>query len=279
MLHILMHEKPRQSPYAIAHRGAGGLAPENTLAGVQAALNHKATYIEVDVQRSNDGKLVVIHDTEVDRTTNGTGRVSDLSWEQLAGLDAGSHFASTFAGERIPTLDAVLESMAGRTVTLVVEAKDPELYPGIERQIAETLEQTPAQPVMVVSFNHDWLSRFHELAPHIPLGRISVWAYDVPLLSQNGVTSVFWLSVIVDPTLVRRIHRAGDQVTVWTVDQVWLMRLMLWMGVDGITTNRPDRWNQLVRTINSSQQSKNPIMSGLIRCNSPDRDGLRLAGR
>jgi len=249
ILHILMHETPGQRSYAIAHRGARGLAPENTLAGVQAALSHNATHIEVDVQRSKDGALVIIHDTEVNRTTNGTGKVGDLSWEQLALLDAGVYFSSSFAGERIPTLDAVLESIAGRTVTLVVEAKNPELYPGIERQIAEALKQIPSQPVIVVSFNHNWLRQFHQLAPDIPLGRISVWAYDTPSLPQNRVTSVFWLSVIIDPTLVRRIHRAGDQVVVWTVDEVWLMRLLLWMGVDGITTNRPDRWDQVVRTI------------------------------
>ncbi len=248
LLHVLMHEKTVASPYAIAHRGAKGLAPENTLAGVQAALDHGATHIEVDVQRSRDGALVIIHDTEVDRTTDGSGKVGDLTLEQLEQLDAGSHFGASFSEERIPTLDAVLEKLAGTTSTLVLEAKNPELYPGIEKQIAETLRQSGTQPVIVVSFNEEWLKRFQEVAPDIPLGRISVWAYDVTLLPENQVTSVFWPSVIVDPTLVRRVHRAGDQITIYTVDQVWLMRLLLWMGVDGITTNRPDRWRQAAKT-------------------------------
>lgn len=106
----------------VAHRGATGYAPENTIAAFDLAVEMKADYIEIDVQRSKDGELVLIHDTTVDRTTDGTGKVGDLTFEQLRSLDAGSWFGEQFEGEKIPTFDEILDRYHGK-VGILVEMK------------------------------------------------------------------------------------------------------------------------------------------------------------
>ena len=123
----------------VAHRGATGYAPENTIAAFDLAVDMKADYIEIDVQRSKDGELVVIHDTTVNRTTNGSGKVGALTFEQLRSLDTGSFKGEQFAGEQIPTFEEILDRYHGK-IGILIELKAPELYPGIEEQVAEALK-------------------------------------------------------------------------------------------------------------------------------------------
>lgn len=234
-------------PFMISHRGAAAFAPENTLAGVAEAIRQGARFVEVDVQRSADGVLVLIHDSTVDRTTDGTGEVGQLTWGEMQGLDAGSHFSPGFAGEPIPTLESLLESTAGRDVILILEAKDPQRYPGIERQLAEMLRRFKAQErAIVISFDHGWLCRFYDVAPEVPLGGLWVWMGSLRYLPPLRLVDVHWASAIADPTLVSRAHRRGYEVVVWTVNSAWRMKLLLWLGVDGITTDRPNLWSQVV---------------------------------
>lgn len=112
----------------VAHRGASAYAPENTIAAYDKAVKMKADYIEIDVQRSKDGELVLIHDTTVDRTTDGSGKVGDFTFEELRSLDAGSWKGEQFAGEQIPTFDEILDRYHGK-IGILVELKAPELYP------------------------------------------------------------------------------------------------------------------------------------------------------
>jgi len=248
ILYLVLRSRPLRGPFMVSHRGARALAPENTLAGVSGAIDRGAVFIEVDVQRSADGVLVVIHDNTVDRTTDGTGKVGELTYDEIGRLDAGSHFSTEFAGEPIPTLDAILELVAAKQVTLVLEAKSPELYPGIEQQIAEALQRFEVQDrVIVISFDHDWLERFHEAAPQVRLGELWTWMRRSRPLPMTRLVDVYWPSVIVDPTLVKRAHAQGYEVVVWTVNNPWAMKLLLWLGVDGITTDRPDLWPKLNR--------------------------------
>jgi glycerophosphoryl diester phosphodiesterase len=248
ILYLVLRSKPLREPFMISHRGAGALAPENTLAGASEAIERGALFFEVDVQRSADGVLVVIHDDTVDRTTDGTGRVGELTYDEMGSLDAGSHFSTEFAGEPIPTLDAILELVAEKQVTLVLEAKSPELYPGIEQQIAEALQRLEVQDrVIVISFDHDWLERFHEVAPQARLGELWGWMGRSKPLPMTSLVDVYWPSVIADPTLVKRAHAQGHEVVVWTVNNPWAMKLLLWLGVDGITTDRPDLWPEVNR--------------------------------
>ncbi|MFL7793358.1 MAG: glycerophosphodiester phosphodiesterase [Anaerolineae bacterium] len=247
ILHLILRSKPTREPYSVSHRGAGGLAPENTLAAVSEAITRGASFIEVDVQRSVDGTLVVIHDDTVDRTTDGTGKVGLLTFDEISSLDAGSYFSAEFSREPIPTLDAILELVVERQATLVLEAKTPKLYPGIERQIAEALQRADAyDQIIVISFDHEWLEHFHQLVPQVPLGKLSMWMGRSKPLPMTMLVDVYWLSVIADPTLISRAHAQGYQVVVWTVNATWAMKLLLWLGVDGVTTDRPDLWSQIV---------------------------------
>lgn len=167
-------EGERKKVDNVAHRGASGYAPENTIAAFDLAVDMKADYIEIDVQRSKDGELVLIHDTTVNRTTNGTGRVGELTLEQLRKLDAGSWFGSEFAGELIPTFDEILDRYRGK-IGILVELKAPELYPGIEAQVAEALkkrnmDKSKNNKIIIQSFNFESVKKVNELLPRIPIG-------------------------------------------------------------------------------------------------------------
>ena len=158
----------------VAHRGASGHAPENTIAAYDLAVKMKADYFEVDVQRSKDGHLVIMHDTTVDRTTDGSGSVKDLTLAQLKQLDAGSWFSSAFAGEKIPTLEEVLDRYRGKGIKILIELKNPSLYPGIEQQVVEALTKRNLDKrkdkVIVQSFDLESVQRFHQLLPTVPIG-------------------------------------------------------------------------------------------------------------
>lgn len=223
----------------IGHRGAAGVAPENTLAAVRSGRESGASYIEVDVQRSQDGVLVLLHDRTVDRTSNGRGEIDQLTFEQLRQLDAGSWFAPPFTGETIATLEQALQLLEGWQGTLVVEAKHPEAHPNLARDLATTVKRHPNLSYTFVSFDHTWLSRFGAIMPSASLGEL--WLYPTRLPSEERVerVGVFWLAPLLDPTLVRRAHAHGLELWVWTVDPPWLARLMAWLGVDGITSNDP----------------------------------------
>lgn len=134
----------RQGTQILAHRGSKGTRPENTLIAFQTALDAGADGIETDVQLSKDGQMVIMHDEQVDRTTDGTGNIRDLTLAQLKQLDAGSHFATEFAGTRIPTLDEVIQLLDLNQFTGIfnLELKTNKFsYPGIERQLATYFKQ------------------------------------------------------------------------------------------------------------------------------------------
>ena len=137
----------------IAHRGFSGAAPENTLAAVRAAIEVGADMVEIDVTLTSDGHIVVIHDETLDRTTTGSGRVSDFTLTELQRLDAGGWFAPRFAGERIPTLDQVLDEIEGR-ILLNVEIKSEAVERGIVTKVASAIRKRGMMEQL-------WFPRFH----------------------------------------------------------------------------------------------------------------------
>ena len=151
----------------IAHRGFSGAAPENTIAAVRAAIKIKADMAEIDVTLTSDGHIVVIHDESLDRTTNGSGKVSDFTLAELQQLDAGAWFAPSFAGERIPSLDAVLDEVEGR-ILLNVEIKSEAVERGIVTKVASAIRrQGMIDQVVVSSFSPTALEEMHAEAPDI----------------------------------------------------------------------------------------------------------------
>lgn len=239
IMHFFVRSRPLVTPFIIAHRGAAGLAPENTLAAIYAGLKEGVSVIEVDIHMTLDEVLVVHHDQTVDRTANGTGRIDEYYLRELLKLDAGSHFSRRFAGEPIPTLAEVLDMMGETGVTLAIEVKHAGSYPGIDEHLAGLLQDYPGKAI-IISFDLGWLKRFSENHPGTTVAQVMEKAqprFDIP---GTQVVSINWRTLLYEPLFVRKMNERGWQVWVWTVDNVWVMRLMLWFGVDGITTNRPD---------------------------------------
>ncbi|NDJ84429.1 MAG: glycerophosphodiester phosphodiesterase [Chloroflexi bacterium] len=230
------------APLIIAHRGASAYAPENTLAALHDAIQREATWLEVDVRQTADQIPVLLHDRSVNRTTDGVGTVDKLTLDHLQQLDAGSHFSRTFSGEHIPTLSAVLQLLeASPAVNLLMEVKEPARYPDLGMRIAEAIRAHQlAERVIVMSFDGHWLQDFQNTAPDIQIGCLGFDVKDEDNLENAVFANIHWTRVLMTPWRFRKLKSDGHQVLVWTVDNLALMRLLLWMGVDGITTNRPD---------------------------------------
>lgn len=161
----------RQEPFfVIAHRGDSGNAPENTISAIEQALALGAKMIEIDVQLTLDGHLVVFHDSVLGRTSNGHGHVKNFTLEQLQQLDAGSWFSASFAGESIPNLNDVLERVKGRTylnVEIKPLAHDPHSYEAAEQLINAIVDAEMAAYTVFASFDHGILKRIKELKHYL----------------------------------------------------------------------------------------------------------------
>ncbi|MBH0229176.1 glycerophosphodiester phosphodiesterase [Halobacillus yeomjeoni] len=242
-------EKNENKVLTIAHRGASGYAPENTMAAFEKSVDMKADLFEIDVQMSKDGEIVVIHDTTVDRTTNGSGKVKKLTLEELRSLDAGSWFREEFAGEKIPTLSEVLDKYRGKS-GILIEIKSPSLYPGIEKKIAEELKEHNLhkphnEKIIVQSFNHDSVQTFHSILPSVPVGVLI--GYNEAGISSEEMNEFSSYAEYVNPSkkmvdedLVDRIHDHDMEIHPWTVRDRKSADALLDAGVDGIITDYPD---------------------------------------
>ncbi|MGB5945462.1 glycerophosphodiester phosphodiesterase [Paenisporosarcina sp.] len=232
----------------IAHRGATGYAPENTIAAFDKAIEMKADYIEMDIQRTKDGELVIIHDTSVDRTTDGTGYIKDLTSTQLRDLDAGSWKGEEFAGEKIPTFDEILDKYHGK-IGILLELKAPELYPGIEESIAQELKERnldkPQNEKMIIqSFNFESMKKMNTLLPNVPIGVLTgSKAHTTPQALEEFSTYADYFNPsygLITEDLVNQVHSQGMKISSWTVRSQESADFLLEMKVDGIITDYPD---------------------------------------
>jgi glycerophosphoryl diester phosphodiesterase len=233
-----------------AHRGGSSAAPENTAASDEVARRARAEWIENDVQPTKDGVPVILHDTTVDRTTDGTGAVRSLTADQVAGLDAGSWFAPAYAGQRVPTLAAQLDGLKTRGGNLLLEVKGEHTRASVERIAQEIHSRGMSSRVFVQSFEPQHLRWMRELAPELPLGLLRstldpdpvAIAKDLELSAYNPSDAAFQTR----PGIVAELHAAGVAVNVWTVDDATRWNALEKAGVDGIITNRPAElagWN------------------------------------
>lgn len=232
----------------VAHRGAAGYTPENTMAAFDKAVEMDSDYIELDVQMSKDGELVVIHDITVDRTTDGSGRVGDLTYEELRKLDAGSWYGEEFKGEHLPTLDEVLDAYEDETKFLI-ELKSPSLYPGIEEKVNDALEKRDLDKpeddsVIVQSFDFHSMQKFHEINGEVPIGVLTSNPKDLTAKSleifKEYADYVNPSKDEVDRDLVDQIHELDMGIMPWTVRAKEDVQPLLDAGVDGIITDYPD---------------------------------------
>lgn len=230
----------------IAHRGWSGIAPENTISAIRLALEEeKIDAIELDVHLSSDGVPVVIHDYTLERTTNGIGNVKDYTVQQLKELDAGSWFNKNFKGEKIPTLEEVLQ-LVGIKKKLFIELKQMgSVYEGLEKKVTELLmKYNMADEATIISFDPYSLLRSKNAAENI---QRTLVLFNMPLLLQEqlhviGAQSISINSRCIDQHIVDNLIAADIQLIVWTVDdQEEAKRLLRITDEIMITTNHPER--------------------------------------
>jgi glycerophosphoryl diester phosphodiesterase len=237
------HELKR--PVIIAHRGSSAHAPENTLAAFKLAVQQQAAAIELDVKLSADGQVVVIHDDTVDRTTNGTGKVSSMTLAELKQLNAGSKFVPEYQSERIPTLAQVFETV-GNQIFINVEIKN---YTSptddlSDKVISLVKEYGLETSVMLSSFNMIALIRARALMAQVPLGLITIKGMAGLTIRSKlvlfGPLLAFHPHYLdVTAQLIEATHQAGAYIHTYTVNQPDLMRQLFTSGVDGIFTDDP----------------------------------------
>jgi glycerophosphoryl diester phosphodiesterase len=224
----------------IAHRGASSYAPENTLAAFDLALAMGVRQIELDVDLTSDGHVVVIHDDSVDRTTNGSGPVTSHTLAALQALDAGSWFGEQFTNEWIPTFQEVLTRYKGRAY-LHTEIKGRS--PFLSQRTADLIRMHGMeQQVTITSFQHVRLEEIRAYAPALPTGWL-VGEVDAAVIAQAramGVNQLCPRANIVTPALVQRLHAEGFVARAWGVTGERLMRQVIQAGADGMTINFPD---------------------------------------
>lgn len=245
-----------------AHRGASADFPENTLRSFREGIALGADFAELDVQRSADGELVIVHDTNLARTTNveqlfpdrAPWMVGDFTYAEMLSLDAGSWKAAEFAGEKIPTLADSIDVIRHSDAGMLLEIKAPDRYPGIEAEVAAEMNMVPgyvdsavaAGRLLVQSFSSGSMKTFTALEPTVPVGllgtpdlaelpEVATWADQVNPYHRS-----------VDAAYVAEVHRLGMECLAWTVDSDADITRTLDLGVDGVITNRPDALERIL---------------------------------
>ncbi|MEV5884475.1 glycerophosphodiester phosphodiesterase family protein [Streptomyces sp. NPDC052020] len=248
-------------PTVIAHRGASAYAPENTLAAVDKAAELGIRWVENDVQRTKDGELVVLHDDSLRRTTDveevfpdrAPWKVKDFTAAEIARLDAGSWFGPAYAGARVPTLEQYVRRVERHHQKLLLEIKNPGLYPGIERQTLKVLanegwldRRHVAHRLIVQSFSAGSVRTVHELKPAVKTGFLgappvaelpSYAAFTDQINPSHASLSADYVSAV---HASAGPHGKPLEVFTWTVDDAGRARQVAGYGVDGIITNKPD---------------------------------------
>ena len=238
-------------PLIFAHRGASRVAPENTLPAFAKAIELGADGVELDVQFSSDGKLIIMHDYVLEKTTNGTGRVVSHPLDELRALDAGSSFGPQFAGTQIPTLGEVLDLLRGKLL-VNIELKSFDIRSTLGRDVvAEVHSHDMSDQVILSSFNPFTLRTAKQAGREIECGLLT--APDLAWWLRSGFMRRYSLAEglhpeakMVDAAYVAWAHRAHMPVRVWTVNTEDEMRRLIDLGVDAIITDVPDQLKALL---------------------------------
>ncbi len=237
---------PWPYPPLVAHRGAGTLAPENTLAAMRVGASFGYKMVEFDAKLSQDQVAILLHDAELERTTDGLGKAADHSYAALAKLDAGLWFGSAFRGEPIPTLEAIARYTLSHDIASNIEIKPT---PGLEaitgtaiaRQAKHDWRAAPVPPLLS-SFSLVALEAAQHEAPNLPRGWITTkldenWRQT---LTRLDCVSIHLHHLLLNQALLDDIHAAGFRVAAWTVnDPVRAAELLQW-GVDSVITDALD---------------------------------------
>lgn len=221
-----------------AHRGSSKTAPENTAAAIEAAIEELADFVEIDVQMTADGMVVLGHDANLKRVAGLNRAISSLTWEELQGLDAGSWFSEQYAGERIPSLVEVMELCKGK-ISLNIEIKNVGKDSTLpEAVVALILENGMEEQCVVTSTSLNYLKQVKELAPELRTGYIISAAYG-DFYSNEAVDFISIRSSFVNEELVEKAHAEGKAIHAWTVNKKSEMERLRLLGVDNLITDYP----------------------------------------
>ncbi|MBC8057607.1 MAG: glycerophosphodiester phosphodiesterase [Rhizobiales bacterium] len=236
-------------PLWIAHRGAGKLAPENTLAAFRLGASHGYRAFECDVKLSGDGVPFLLHDATLERTTSGAGSAASLDWSALSRLDAGGWHSRVFAGEPLPSLDAIAAYCLRNGFALNIEIKPT---PGDEAQTGRIVATEAARlwtgrplPPLLSSFSHEALRAAREAATQLPRALLldairDGWFDEARALGCAAVVTHFRL---MDAALIAQLHAAGMRALVYTVNEAVEARRLVALGIDGLITDAVDRFS------------------------------------
>ncbi len=240
----------------IAHKGASGLAPENTMAAFALALEMDVDMIELDVRHTKDEEIIVFHDQTLDRTTNGTGDVHDYTLEEIKQLDAGSWFDSKFSDEKIPTLNEVLDLVDGKCKVLIeIKHMEHPHYHDFSEKLIDVIreEKNGFEWCILQSYEHDYIEEAHAYDKRVQTKQLIVGEDSAPLIAfyvesrmhlgrsekSEQLTTLNPHYSTLSPRRVFRMHARGYKVFTWPVNERDEMIKMLNMGVDGIITDNP----------------------------------------
>lgn len=238
--------KPWPYPRWIAHRGAGKLAPENTMAAFRLGANHGYRMFECDAKLSADGVAFLLHDATLERTTNGTGIAGEQPWRELARLDAGSWHSRAYAGEPLPTLENLMRFCRAGGFFLDLEIKPT---PGLERHTGEVVAREAARgfadaavPPFLTSFRPEALAGAQASAPHLPRGLLldTLWSGWFDVARQLDCAAIVCNHALWDEATVAQVHGAGMRCLSYTVNDEWAAARLIALGTDGIVTDRVD---------------------------------------
>jgi glycerophosphoryl diester phosphodiesterase len=242
----LLFKGPQQAALQIiAHRGDSAHAPENTLSAFQGAIQSGADWLEMDVQRTKDSRLVVMHDATVDRTTDGSGRVADLTFDEIRSLKTGE-------GERVPTLQEAIILAEAAGVGLFPEAKsgnqDPDAYAEI---IAALRQEGYLHQTILQSFDHEGLDVIAKANPDLIVCPLyGLWQLSLSDVKPDNAKTVCPMAemVLLNPWMVRKAHQDGRLVYAWfgVIENPLTIRLLLALGVDGLIVDDPAALAEIV---------------------------------
>ncbi|EGL81656.1 glycerophosphoryl diester phosphodiesterase [Caldalkalibacillus thermarum TA2.A1] len=236
----------------IAHRGSSQLAPENTLPAIKQALRDRIEAIEIDVQMTKDGQVIVFHDEWLGRTTNGNGFVYDTLYAEIRRLDAGKWFHPRFTGTHVPLLAEVLKLLKDHPVTLNIELKNNLIdYPGLEKSVIDLVHRYKMEnKVILSSFRVDSLQTCLSLAPHIRRGLLC-WGTLDPFFSNHAWRELQLYSIHPHVALLgdnlRLLQQEGYYIFPYVIERKSQLTLCQDFNVDGVFTNCPRRIKKLLR--------------------------------
>lgn len=252
----------KSQPIIIAHRGAMGYAPENTLAALKLGIELGADAIEIDLRQTMDRIPVALHDATVNNTTNGSGNIKNILFNDLRKLDAGSWFNSKFSSETVPSLQEIIDILPD-SVILIIEFKEGnDTYPEIEERTVSLIRENKIESqVLLKSFDPNVLERLRILAPDIP--QVYVYTFRIPWLGMiidRGITfgSIFNIDTeylqphrfFLSESFVKAAQSRGFKIISWGVNSEEDITESLEYGVDGIETDYPDK---VLKLLNESR--------------------------